>query len=242
MRFLVESLIERSADIHDKGLEALGNTFRLARKLRGIHVVFVDFIQNKVARLQHALRIDNHRGNIALHIGNTVDSFEECDELTRRGDEFFGRFLEFLAIFAQTRKLLAHAHLIVDPQLDVLVVAILAIRVARHQVFHMVRERDCIARERAARLGGLFSEPIEKRTRFRHRRLIHGRAALQAHEGVALRIGRGQAIRKAHDFGGIKLHSERATGFCLGAMGLIDDPIARRRQQEALGGEVAEEQ
>ena len=90
MRFLVESLVERSADIHDKGLEALGDAFGLARKLRGIHVVLVDFIQNKVARLQHALRIDDHRGNIALHIGNTIDAFEECDELARRGDEFFG--------------------------------------------------------------------------------------------------------------------------------------------------------
>ena len=115
MCFLVESLVERSADIHDKGLEALGDAFGLARKLRGIHVVLVDFIQNKVARLQHALRIDDHRGNIALHIGNTVDAFEECDELARRGDEFFGRFLEFLAVFAQTRKLLARANLVVDP-------------------------------------------------------------------------------------------------------------------------------
>ena len=106
----------------------------------------------------------------------------------------------------------------------------------------MVGERNCVARERAARLGGLFGKPIEKRTRFRHRRLIHGRAALQAHEGVALRIGRSQAIRKAHDFGGIELHGKRAAGFRLGTVGLIDDPIARRRQQEALGGEVAEEQ
>ena len=106
----------------------------------------------------------------------------------------------------------------------------------------MVGERDCVARERATCLGGLFSEPIEKRTRFRHRRLIHGRTALQAHEGVALRIGRSQAIRKAHDFGGIELHGKRAARFRLGTVGLIDNPIARRRQQEALGGKVTEEQ
>ena len=106
----------------------------------------------------------------------------------------------------------------------------------------MVGERDCVARERAARLGGLSSETIEKRTRFRHRRLVHGRAAPQAHEGVALRIGRSQAIRKAHDFGGIELHGKRAARFRLGTVGLIDDPIARWGQQKALGGKIAEEQ
>ena len=242
MRFLVEGFVERSANIHDKSLEAFGDAFRLARKLRGIHVVLVDFIQNKVACLQHALRIDDYRGNISLHIGNTIDAFEECDELARRGDEFFGRFLKFLAIFAQASELLARAHLVVYPQLNVLVVAILTIRVTRHQVFHVVGERDCVARERTAGLGCLFGEAIEKRTRFGHRRLVHGRSALQTHKGVALRIGCGQTIRKAHNFGGVELHGKRATGFRLGAVGLIDDPIARRRQQETLGGEVAEEQ
>ena len=150
--------------------------------------------------------------------------------------------MEFLAIFAQASELLARTHLVVDPQLNVLVVAILTIRVTRHQVFHVVGERDCVARERTAGLGCFFGEAIEKRTRFRHRRLVHGRATLQTHEGVALRIGCGQTIRKAHDFGGIKLHGKRAAGFRLGAVGLIDDPIARRRQQETLGGKVAEEQ
>ena len=117
----------------------------------------------------------------------------------------------------------------------------MSVRVEEQQALQAGAESLSGLTIRFARTLTLLRERIEQRFAFLFR-AVQDHTALRAGEHVPTSIICRYSARLSKDILSIKLDGESTARLAFGTMGLIDSPVANRRQQTAVGSHVAEQQ
>ena len=117
----------------------------------------------------------------------------------------------------------------------------MSVRVEEQQALQAGAESLSGLTIRFTRTLTLLRERIEQRFAFLFR-AVQDHTALRAGEHVPTSIICRYSARLSKDILSIKLDGKSTARLAFGTMGLIDRPVANRRQQAAISGHVAEQQ
>ena len=117
----------------------------------------------------------------------------------------------------------------------------MSVRVEEQQALQAGAESLSGLTIRFARTLTLLRERIEQRFAFLFR-AVQDHTALRAGEHVPTSIIYRYSARLSKDILSIKLDGKSTARLAFGTMGLIDRPVANRRQQAAISGHVTEQQ
>ena len=256
-----EILVHRIAHIQHQGLQAF-RALLLAAQVGSIGIEGRSIEEDHLCRIDDFLQGHGGRRDLALKSRRALDAFQITHQFLAGFHQMLGGIAHHATIGNQSREGVALADVVIQPQLDAVITLRTLHRIEEEQIADMVAEVPCRLVELATMLQGTRAEGEQQDVtrivpgslRFfqlfgaKHRTHgflrclgLAGHRALRAQKDIAGSLGRSHAVGDTTQLIGFDRAAERAARLIFRAMGLVDDPIADRREQASLGRNIAEE-
>ena len=193
--------------------------------------------EHLVQRLVRFAQFQGNQGKFALGAGGVVHLLGICHDVAARADKFFQRVIHGTGAVHYATVGVAMAHLIVQPQVEVLVSTRTGFGVENQQVFRakaeLFRRHGESARAGACLRDKRFVQPLA----------FFGclRAALYTGKHVTRTLP-ADALRQCAQRFRRNGKRQRATRLVFGTMGLVHRPITDRGQKPAIETDIPKQQ